>query len=158
LAEVIRASGTVAPPPVELSPLEQLVLTAVGYFQPVTRMQIADLLGKPVGRDTIAALRSFGLIATGPRSPEPGAPYTYVTTPASLELSSLASLRDLPDLDRLDEAGLAPRRVPRRPRHQRRRCRGRDGRQDHRGRRVPPGVIGGMSDIRRPAVARLLPC
>jgi segregation and condensation protein B len=106
LAEVIRASGTVAPPPVALSPMERLVLTAIAYFQPVTRMQIADILGKPVSRDAIAALRSFGLIATGPRSPQPGAPYTYVTTPAFLELSGLASLRDLPDLDRLEAAGL----------------------------------------------------
>jgi segregation and condensation protein B len=96
----------VAAPPIELSPIEQLVLTVVAYFQPVTRMQVADVLGKPVSRDAIAALRSFGLIATGPRSPQPGAPYTYVTTPAFLELSSLASLRDLPDLDRLEEAGL----------------------------------------------------
>ena len=105
-ADVTRASGTVAPPPVALSPLEQLVLTVVGYFQPVTRPAVADILGKPVSRDAIAALRSFGLIATGPRSPQPGAPYTYVTTPAFLELSGLPSLRDLPDLDRLEEAGL----------------------------------------------------
>ena len=69
-------------------------------------MQIADILGKPISRDAIAALRSFGLIATGPRSPQPGAPYTYVTTPAFLELSGLPSLRDLPDLDRLEAAGL----------------------------------------------------
>jgi segregation and condensation protein B len=104
--EVIRASGTVAPPAVDLSPLEKLVLTAIGYFQPVTRMQVADILGKPISRDAIAALRSFGLIATGPRSPQPGAPYTYVTTPAFLSLAGLASLRDLPDLDKLEEAGL----------------------------------------------------
>ena len=104
--EVIRASGTVATPTVELSPLEKLVLTAIGYFQPITRMGVADILGKPISRDVIAALRSFGLIATGPRSPQPGAPYTYVTTPAFLSLAGLASLRDLPNLDRLEEAGL----------------------------------------------------
>jgi segregation and condensation protein B len=104
--EVIRASGTVATPAVDLSPLERLVLTAIAYFQPITRMGVADILGKPISRDAIAALRSFGLIATGPRSPQPGAPYTYVTTPAFLELSGFASLRDLPDLDRLEEAGL----------------------------------------------------
>jgi hypothetical protein len=46
------------------------------------------------------------LIATGPRSPQPGAPHTYVTTPAFLTLWGLPSLRDLPDLDRLEEAGL----------------------------------------------------
>jgi segregation and condensation protein B len=109
LAQVIRASGTVAATPVNLPPLEQLVLTAVAYFQPITRMGVADILGKPISRDAIAALRSFGLIATGPRSPQPGAPYTYVTTPAFLELGGLASLRDLPDLDRLEEAGLLGR-------------------------------------------------
>jgi segregation and condensation protein B len=109
LAQVIRASGTVAATPVDLPPLEQLVLTAVAYFQPITRMGVADILGKPISRDAIAALRSCGLIATGPRSPQPGAPYTYVTTPAFLELSGLPSLRDLPDLDRLEEAGLLGR-------------------------------------------------
>jgi segregation and condensation protein B len=54
----------------------------------------------------IAALRGGELIATGPRSPQPGAPHTYVTTPAFLGLWGLASLRDLPDLARLEEAGL----------------------------------------------------
>jgi len=34
----------------------------------------------------IAALRGADLIATGPRSPQPGAPHTYVTTPAFLTL------------------------------------------------------------------------
>jgi segregation and condensation protein B len=82
------------------------VLTAVAYFQPITRMGVADILGKPVSRDAIAALRSAGLIATGPRSPQPGAPYTYVTTPAFLSLAGLPSLRELPDLDRLEAAGL----------------------------------------------------
>ena len=82
------------------------MLTAVGYFQPVTRQQIADLLSKAVSRDVVGTLRRADLIATGPRSPQPGAPYTYVTTPAFLSLWGLASLRDLPDLDRLEEAGL----------------------------------------------------
>jgi len=104
--EVIRVSGTVASLRIELSPLEGLVLTAVGYFQPVTRQQIADLLSKAVSRDVVGTLRRADLIATGPRSPQPGAPYTYVTTPAFLSLWGLASLRDLPDLDRLEEAGL----------------------------------------------------
>jgi segregation and condensation protein B len=104
--EVIRASGAVAAKGVDLTQLEKLVLTAVAYFQPVTRAGLADILGRNVSRDVIAALRGANLIATGPRSPQPGAPHTYVTTPAFLTLWGLASLRDLPDLDRLEDAGL----------------------------------------------------
>jgi segregation and condensation protein B len=51
-------------------------------------------------------LRRAGLIAAGPRSPQPGAPVTYVTTPAFLERFGFDSLRDLPDFDRLEDAGL----------------------------------------------------
>ena len=51
-------------------------------------------------------LRRAGLIAAGPRSPQPGAPVTYVTTKVFLERFGLDSLRDLPDIDRLEEAGL----------------------------------------------------
>jgi segregation and condensation protein B len=104
--EVIRASGTVASKGVDLTVLEKLVLTAVAYFQPVTRAGLADILCRNISRDVIAALRGAELVATGPRSPQPGAPHTYVTTPAFLGLWGLQSLRDLPDLDRLEEAGL----------------------------------------------------
>ena len=106
VADVIRASGVVGTPAVELSELEKMVLMVVGYFQPVTRMQIAEILSRPVSRDIIGALRRAGLIGAGPRSPQPGAPYTYVTTPAFLVQWGLESLRDLPDIDRLEEAGL----------------------------------------------------
>jgi segregation and condensation protein B len=104
-AEVIRASGTVASKGVDLTALEKLVLTAVAYFQPVTRAGLADILCRAISRDVIAALRGADLIATGPRSPQPGAPHTYVTTPAFLTLWGLPSLRDLPDA-RLEDAGL----------------------------------------------------
>jgi segregation and condensation protein B len=111
LADVIRASGVIAAPadPREggdLSELERLVLTVVAYFQPITRMGIAEILGRPVSRDVIGALRHAGLIGAGPRSPQPGAPYTYVTTQTFLMQWGLDSLRDLPDIDRLEEAGL----------------------------------------------------
>jgi len=106
LADVIRVSGAVGTPAVDLSELEKMVLMVVGYFQPVTRMQIAEILGRPVSRDVIGALRRAGLIGAGPRSPQPGAPYTYVTTPAFLMQWGFDSLRDLPDIDRLEEAGL----------------------------------------------------
>jgi segregation and condensation protein B len=104
--EVIRASGAVAAKGVDLTELEKLALTAVAYFQPITRSGLAGILCRNISRDVIAALRGAHLIATGPRSPQPGAPHTYVTTPAFLTLWGLASLRDLPDLARLEDAGL----------------------------------------------------
>jgi segregation and condensation protein B len=103
---VIRAAAVVPSPPPDLTKLEMEVLMVVGYFQPVTRMQIAELLGKPVSRDVIGALRRADLIGAGPRSPQPGAPYTYVTTPAFLMQWGLESLHGLPDYDRLEEAGV----------------------------------------------------
>ncbi|MGN6773485.1 MAG: SMC-Scp complex subunit ScpB, partial [Rhizobiaceae bacterium] len=41
-----------------------------------------------------------------PRSPTPGAPYTYVTTKQFLLEFDLATLRDLPDFEALEDAGL----------------------------------------------------
>ena len=47
-----------------------------------------------------------GLIATGPRSPRRGAPYTYVTTEQFSVAFDLESLRDLPDREQLEDAGI----------------------------------------------------
>lgn len=85
---------------------EALVLTVIAYMQPVTRGAIAHLTGREVSRDLIARLHRQGLIARGPRSPEPGAPYTYVTTPGFLAQFGLETLRDLPELEALEDAGL----------------------------------------------------
>ena len=124
-ADAILVSGVVATTTENLSPLEGLVMTAIGYFEPITRAAICDILGKHVSRDILSALRRAGLIAAGPRSPQPGAPMTYATTKAFLERFGLDSLRDLPDFDRLEEAGLldhpAPRRAAQRTGHHRRR-------------------------------------
>ncbi|RUX69098.1 segregation and condensation protein B, partial [Mesorhizobium sp. M7A.F.Ca.US.005.03.1.1] len=46
------------------------------------------------------------LIASGPRSPQPGAPYTYVTTKTFLSQFGLDTLRQLPDFEALEDAGL----------------------------------------------------
>jgi len=83
---------------------------AVGYFQPVTRGELSKIFGKEVSRDTIGALRGAGFIASGPRSPTPGAPYTYITTKHFLSAFRMQSLRDLPDLEALEDAGLVSRR------------------------------------------------
>ncbi|MDH6233803.1 segregation and condensation protein B [Mesorhizobium soli] len=89
-----------------LSEFEAMVLMAVGYFQPVTRSELTKIFGKDVSRDTIGALRNAGLIASGPRSPTPGAPYTYVTTKTFLSAFGMETLRDLPDIEALEDAGL----------------------------------------------------
>jgi segregation and condensation protein B len=84
----------------------------VGYFQPVTRAEISKIFGREVSRDTIATLRQLGFLASGPRSPTPGAPYTYITTPAFLTAFGFDTLRDLPDTEMLEDAGLLSRTLP----------------------------------------------
>ena len=97
-AGAIRAldngAGDGGPP--ELTPTELLTVTTIAYLQPATRGELSRLVGKEVSRDIIGRLKSLGLIAAGPRAPEPGAPYAYVTTRKFLEVFGLASLRTCP--------------------------------------------------------------
>ncbi|WP_414476206.1 SMC-Scp complex subunit ScpB [Microvirga sp. M2] len=109
----VRPSADPAEP--ALSPAERLVVTAIAYLQPVTRTELSRLFGKEVSRDVIARLKRLALIGAGPRSPQPGAPLTYVTTDRFLVVFGLASLRDLPEWDALEEAGLLQAATPARP-------------------------------------------
>jgi segregation and condensation protein B len=93
----------------ELSRSNALLLMGIAYFQPITRGELSQFLGREVSRDAIATLRAEGLIAAGPRSPTPGAPYAYVTTPGFLAQFGFESLRDLPDIEKLEDAGLLGR-------------------------------------------------
>ncbi len=93
----------------ELSRANAVILMGIAYFQPITRGELSQFLGREVSRDAIAALRGEGLIAAGPRSPTPGAPYAYVTTPGFLAQFGFESLRDLPDIEKLEDAGLLGR-------------------------------------------------
>lgn len=101
-----RATGLGAHDDKALSQSESLVLLCIGYFQPITRTELGQVFGKEVSRDTIGHLRKLGFIAAGPRSPQPGAPYTFVTTPAFLSHYGFDTLRDLPDMEALEDAGL----------------------------------------------------
>jgi segregation and condensation protein B len=92
-----------------LSDFEAMVLMAIAYFQPITRGDLSKIFGKEVSRDTIASLRNANLLASGPRSPTPGAPYTYVTTKHFLTAFGMETLRDLPDIEALEDAGLLRR-------------------------------------------------
>ena len=90
----------------DLTQNEVLVLMCIAYFQPITRAELSSFFGKEVSRDLIAILRRAKLIASGPRAPQPGAPYTYVTTQDFLLEFGLETLRDLPDFEALEDAGL----------------------------------------------------
>lgn len=90
----------------ELTQSEALVLMCIAYFQPITRGELSSFFGKEVSRDLIGVLRAQDLIASGPRSPQPGAPYTYVTTKNFLSQFGLDTLRQLPDFEALEDAGL----------------------------------------------------
>ena len=93
-ADAIRFAAGVEDRALDLSKLETMVLAAIAYFQPVTRRELGNLLGREVSRDMLADLRSFDLIATGPKSPRAGAPNTYVTTVEFLSRFGLNGLQD----------------------------------------------------------------
>ncbi|MBY2918470.1 SMC-Scp complex subunit ScpB [Rhizobium leguminosarum] len=116
-AETIRASSTpTGGGAAALSEFEAMVLMAVGYFQPVTRSELSKIFGREVSRDTIANLRGAGFIGSGPRSPTPGAPYSYVTTLHFLSAFGMRTLRDLPNIEALEDAGLLVRDTVQDPR------------------------------------------
>ncbi|MBY5376657.1 SMC-Scp complex subunit ScpB [Rhizobium leguminosarum] len=108
-ADAIRSVTGTGPQGRSLSQSDLLVLAIVAYHQPITRGEISRMTGKEVSRDTISHLRSQELVASGPRSPQPGAPYTLVTTKTFLSHFSLESLRELPDMEALEDTGLLSR-------------------------------------------------
>lgn len=105
-ADAIRTAIGTSEKTMDLTQSEVLVLMCIGYFQPITRAELSSFFGKEISRDLIGQLRGAGLIASGPRSPTPGAPYTYVTTREFLLEFELSTLRDLPDFEALEDAGL----------------------------------------------------
>ncbi|MER8428366.1 SMC-Scp complex subunit ScpB [Mesorhizobium sp. M1403] len=105
-ADAIRSAVGGNERAVYLTQSEVLVLMCVAYFQPITRAELSSFFGKEISRDLIGHLRGAKLIASGPRSPTPGAPYTYVTTKEFLLEFGLDTLRDLPDFEALEDAGL----------------------------------------------------
>jgi chromosome segregation and condensation protein ScpB len=105
-ADAIRAAVGGGGKMTDLTQSEVLVLMCIAYFQPITRAELSSFFRKEISRDLIGHLRGAGLIASGPRSPTPGAPYTYVTTKDFLLEFGLGTLRDLPDFEALEDAGL----------------------------------------------------
>lgn len=102
----VRAASDVGGQGLDLNPFDVAVLAAIAYHQPITRDGLKDIFGKEIGRELIGRLHDRNLIATGPRSPRRGAPYTFVTTDRFLAVFGLQSLRDLPDQEQLEDAGV----------------------------------------------------
>ncbi len=98
-AEAIRAAADLGETSLAFNEMELAVLCAIAWHQPIDRAGLAGIFGKEVSRDLLSRLRYRRLIATGPRSPRPGAPQTFVTTDVFLLTFDLRSLRDLPDMD-----------------------------------------------------------
>jgi chromosome segregation and condensation protein ScpB len=112
-ADAIRTSAVAEGRPApDLSSTDLAVLAAIAYLQPLTRGELSQVFGIEINRDRIARLREADLVASGPRSPLPGAPATYVTTPAFLSTFGLGSLRDLPEIEALQDAGLLDESSP----------------------------------------------
>ncbi len=105
-APAIKAAADVGDQDLDLREYDVAVLAAIAYHQPITRDGLKDIFGKEISRDLIGRLHAQDLIATGPRSPRRGAPYTYVTTERFLTAFDLETLQDLPDREQLDDAGL----------------------------------------------------
>ena len=105
-APAIRAAADVGDQDLDLHEFDVAVLAAIAYHQPITRDALKDIFGKEISRDLIGRLHARGLIGTGPRSPQRGAPYTYVTTEQFLVAFDLKSLQDLPDRELLLDAGM----------------------------------------------------
>lgn len=104
-ADAIYASMALPERAMDLSQNEAMVLVSIAYHQPITRGGVSEILGREVSRDVIGALRDKNMIIAGPRSPTPGAPFTYVTTKGFLEQFGLDTLRDLPQIEELEDAG-----------------------------------------------------
>lgn len=98
-ADAIKAAADLAAQSLAFTEMEMGVLCAIAYHQPIDRAGLKDIFGKDVSRDLLARLRFKDLIASGPRSPRPGAPHTFVTTESFLVTFDLQSLRDLPELE-----------------------------------------------------------
>ena len=106
-APVIKAAADVKGQALNLNDFDLAVLAAIAYHQPISRDGLRDIFGREISRDLIGRLSERDLIATGPREPRRGAPYTFVTTETFLAAFGFETLRDLPDPEQLADAGLA---------------------------------------------------
>jgi len=98
----------------ELAPRPyELVLVAGGYRHQ-TRLPFAAAIhrsGVVAPPPALSRADSLNFIGAGPRSPQPGAPHTYVTTDTFLATWGFQSIHELPDMDKLQDSGLLSKRA-----------------------------------------------
>ncbi|TWJ01719.1 putative transcriptional regulator (Ypuh-like) [Gemmobacter caeni] len=107
LPQGAMALSCLIPDAVRAYEFDLAVLAAIAFHQPISRDGLKEIFGKEISRDLIGRLAERDLIATGPREPRRGAPYTFVTTETFLAAFGLESLRDLLDTENIVDAGLA---------------------------------------------------
>lgn len=83
----------------EFREIDLAVLAGIAREQPVTRRTLAKSFGREINPEIFARLRAHGLIADGPRSPQPGAPRSFVTTETFLVAFGLSDLDALNEID-----------------------------------------------------------
>lgn len=103
-APAIRTAADAGGQVLNLSEFDLAVLAAIAFHQPVSRDGLKEIFGREISRDLIGRLADRALIATGPREPRRGAPYTFVTTEAFLAAFGMTTLRDL---EQLADSGLS---------------------------------------------------
>lgn len=100
-ADAIHTAADTGEQKIDLNEMEMAVLCAIAYHQPISRDGLKGMFEKEINRDLLARLRFKKLIGNGPKSPQRGAPHTFVTTPEFLALFDMQNLRDLPELDQM---------------------------------------------------------
>ncbi|MEP5759973.1 MAG: SMC-Scp complex subunit ScpB [Litoreibacter sp.] len=106
-APTIREAADVTGQALDLNEFDTAVLASIAYHQPITRNGLKEIFGKEISRELIGRLNALDMVTTGPRSPQAGAPYTFVTTAQFLRAFDMESLRDLPDKEQLMDAGIS---------------------------------------------------
>jgi segregation and condensation protein B len=94
--DVRRLTG--AERPDELSPALLETVAVVGYLQPVTRAEVAEVRGVS-SEWALSSLEERGLVEQRGRADTPGAPILYGTGARFLKLFGLRSLQELPPLE-----------------------------------------------------------
>lgn len=93
-APAILAAAEAGGRALDLGEVDIAVPAAIAFHQPITRDGLMDIFGRDISRDLIGRLSEQELITPGPRAPQRGAPYTFVTTEGFLAAFDMESLRD----------------------------------------------------------------